>query len=227
MQHRIIDYRIDYLAADGRKRGQEFCTLSTHHDGSRTLRSRSEIFEAEVLRDVVYTVNAGFRPIDALIRVRVKDQFVGSGWFRFSETMAECESFTAAEGRNSQRLELAGPAISFISHAVASDVWHGASIKTEAGLGAQIIGTMLTSSPMHNGSTGPLLGQWPLQAHYLGREDVDTPAGRFEADHIRYEELTGELFLDTWCTADGNRVMLKMYYPPYNSSYVLAGLRVA
>jgi hypothetical protein len=222
MQHRTVSYSIDYLARDGRKRGQEACVLTVHHDGSRTLRSRSEIFEAEVLRDVVYTVDRDYRPMDALIRVSVKDRFVGSGWFRFTPTMAECESFTAAEGRLSQRVDLPEQAMSFISHAVSSDVWHGASIVKKPGLGAQKIGVMLSSSPKHNGSTGPALCWWPLQAHFLGVEKVETPAGVFDAEHIRYEELTGELFLDTWCTADGDRVMLKMYYPPYDSSYLLA-----
>jgi len=224
MQHRTIDYRIDYLAADGRKRGQEFCTLTSHHDGRRTLRARSEIFGAEVLRDVIYTVDAAFRPIDALIRVSMQDRFVGSGWFRFTDMLAECESQTAAEGRLSQRIELAAPAASFITHAVASDVWHGASIVKSQDLGAQMIGTVLSASPLHNGSSGPSLGHWPLQAHYLGCEPVETPAGRFEAEHVRYEELSGELFLETWCTADTNRIMLKMYYPPYDSSYVLAAI---
>ena len=225
MRHQTIDYSIDYLAANGGKRGHEQCTLTTHHDGRRTLRARSEIFDAEVLRDVVYTVDAAFRPIDALIRVSLKDRFVGCGWFRFTEAMAEYEGYTAADGRLSQRRELASPARSFITHAVASDVWHGASIKKSEGLGAQKIGEVLSASPLHNGSSGPSLGTWPLQAHFLGREQIKTPAGRFDAEHIRYEEPSGELFLETWCTADANRIMLKMYYPPYDSSYVLTSLR--
>jgi len=225
VQHQTIDFSIDYLAADGRKRGQEQCTLTTHHDGRRTLRARSEIFDAEVLRDVVYTVDAAFRPIDALIRVSLKDEFVGCGWFRFTDAMAEYEGYTAAEGRLSQRFELATQAQSFITHAVSSDVWHGASIKKSENLGAQKIGEVLSSSPLHNGSSGPSLGRWPLQAHFLGYDQIDTPSGRFEAEHIRYEEHSGALFLETWCTADPNRIMLKMYYPPYDSSYVLTSLR--
>ncbi len=225
MQHRTIDYAIDYLAADGRKRGQEFCTLTTHHDGSRTMRARSEIFDSEVLRDVVYTVDAGFRPIDAMIRVSLRDKFVGAAWFRFTDSMAECETYTAAEGRMSQRMDLTARPASFLTHAVTCDVWHAAGIQKVEGLGAQAIPSILSSSPLHNGSSGPSLGRWPLQAHFLGIEWIETPCGRFEAEHIRYEEPTGELFLETWCTADSNRIMLKMYYPPYDSSYLLASLK--
>ena len=111
-----------------------------------------------------------------------------------------------------------------MTHAVSSDVWHGASIRKESSCGVQTIDGLFSSSPLHNGSTGPSLGRWPLQAHYLGIESVAVPAGAFEAEHIRYEEPTGELFLDTWCTTDTDRVMLRMTYPAYNSSYVLTSL---
>lgn len=224
MQHQTIDFAIDYLDADGNQRGQEICTLTTHRNGHRTLRARSEIWDSEVLRDVVYTVSADFRPMDALIRVSLRDAFVGTALFLFRDHAAECESDTAADGRLSQRLDLAARPISFITHAVSADVWHGASIAKRPGLGAQPLQSILSSSPLHNGSSGPSLGRWPLQAHFMGVEQVITPAGSFAAEHIRYEEPTGELFLDTWCTADANRIMLRMYYPPYNSSYVLASL---
>ena len=228
MQHQTIDYSIDYLGPDGGKRGQEICTLTTHRNGRRTLRARSEIFDSEVLRDVVYTVDAEFKPVDALVRVSLRDAFVGTGVFLFRDSEAECQSFTAAEGRVSQVLDLPSPTRSFISHAVSGDVWHGAGIDKRLDLGAQPIGDILSASPLHNGASGPLLCRWPLHAHFLGYEPIKTPAGVFEAEHIRYEEPTGALFLDTWCTADTNRIMLQMYYPPYNSSYVLssiAGLR--
>ena len=224
MRHRTITYGIDYLASDGRRRGREACALTLHADGGRTLRARSEIFDSEVLRDVTYSVDRAFRPLDAAIRVSVQDRLVGTAWFRFAPAHAECEAWTAAEGRLSQRLELPGRAASFLTHAVAGDVWHGAGIRREHGLGAQPISPLPSASPLHNGASGPYLGFWPLQAHWLGEEEIEVPAGRFRAEHIRYEEPDGRLFLDTWCTADEARIMLRMYYPPYESSYVLASL---
>ena len=50
------------------------------------------------------------------------------------------------------------------------------------------------------------------------------PAGTFEAEHVRYVEEDGALWLDMWCTNDTDRVMLRMYYPVYDSSYVLSSL---
>jgi hypothetical protein len=51
-----------HRCADGFKRRQESCTLTTDVDGRRTFCTRLEIFEADVLRDVVYTVDADCAP---------------------------------------------------------------------------------------------------------------------------------------------------------------------
>ena len=224
MKHRSHRFSIDYVGADGAKRGQEHCHVTVHQDGSRTLRATSEIFDSEVLRDVVYTVDADYRPKELLVRVSVQDRFVGSGWFQIGARAAEGESVTAAEGRLSQRIPLEKPAVSFITHAVSSDVWHAASVPRVIDPAGVVLDPVLTCSPRHNGSTGPMLSFWPLRAFYLGDEEVETPAGRFMTEHVRYEELSGALFLDTWNTADGDRVMVKMWYPPYQSSYLLTSL---
>ena len=224
MQHRTLNYNIDYLSADGTKRGREPCTVTVHGDGRRTIRARSEIYDTEILRDVTYTVDENYRPVDAFVRVTVQDRFVGSSWFRFHGSMAECEGFTASEGRISQRLRLSKPAPSFISHAVATDVWHCANIKKDAALGGQLIDAVPGCSPLPNGASGPMLGLWSKRAEYVGIENIEVPAGKFEAEHVRYVEDDGALWLEMWCTNDDDRVMLRMSYPGYDSSYVLSSL---
>jgi hypothetical protein len=225
MKHRTLDYEVDYLGRDGGIRGRERALVTVHEDGRRTLRALCEIFDSEVLRDVTYTVDAGYRPIEAFVRTTVRDRPLGSAWFRFRDGAVECEAETAEGERLSQSEPLAAPARSFLSHAVTGDVWHAASIAKDPGLGPQAIEPLPSCSPLHNGASAPSLGRWPLRAVFLGIEPVDSVIGRVEAEHIRYEEPTGELFLDTWCTADGDRVLLRMYYPPYESSYVLRSLR--
>lgn len=225
MKHRTLEYEVDYIRRDGKPRGQERVLVTVHEDGRRTLRTLSEIFEAEVLRDVTYTVDADYRPLEAFVRVSVQDRYLGSAWFRFHDTLVECETASAEGVRATESMPLEAPAMSFLSHAVASDVWHGAAIRKQPGLGPQAITPLLTCSPRHDGSTAPKLGTWPLRAVFLGIEPVDTVAGSIEAEHIRYEEPNGELFLDTWCSADGDRILLRMYYPPFESTYRLRSLR--
>ena len=224
MQHRTINYNIDYLRADGTKRGKEPCIVTVHGDGRRTIRARSEIYDTEILRDVTYTVDENYRPVDAFIVVTVQDKCVGSCLFRFHGCIAECEGFTAGEGRISQRLDLSGPVQSFITHAVATDVWHCANIKKDPAAGAQPIDAIPGCSPLPNGASGPMLGYWSKWAEYVGIEEIEVPAGTFEAEHVRYVEDDGSLWLDMWCTNDPDRIMLRMYYPVYDSSYVLSSL---
>ena len=195
MKHRELRYEVDYLTADGTKRGQEPCTVTVHADGQRTIRARSEIFDTEIVRDVVYTVGADFRPIDCFIKVRQYDTVIGSTWFRFDGTVAECEGFTANEGRISHRFDLAGPPQSFITHAVTTNVWHCTNIKKDPALGRQLIDPIPSCSPLANVASGPMLGLWPMTAEYIGVETITVPGGTFESEHVRYVEVDGSLWL--------------------------------
>lgn len=223
MRHRTFSYGIDYVGADGRRRGREACRLTMHADGGRTLTARSEIFDSQVLRDVTYRVDRAFLPLDAYVRVDVAGAFKGAAFFRFGAPHSECSGHGAREGEFVQRMAVAAPPRSFISHAVSGDVWHGAGVEKRFGR-SELIEPILTASPLHNGASCPMLGRWPLRAVYLGEEEVAVPAGTFRAERIRYEEPDGALFLDTWCTPDERRIMLKMFYPPYDSSYLLTDL---
>ena len=60
-----------------------------------------------------------------------------------------------------------------------------------------------------------------VKAKFIDVKVIETPAGKFEAEHIQYYEKDNSLWLEMWCTNDIDRVMLKMYYPIYDSYYVL------
>lgn len=86
------------------ERGREWVSVSVSPDGSRTLSARCEMDDSQVERHVVYAVDARWRPLDASIRLSVRGAFTGSGWFRFAEDMAECETLMVDGGRVSQRI---------------------------------------------------------------------------------------------------------------------------
>ena len=52
MQHRTLRYTIAYLTKEGKERGREWCVLSLHGNGDRTMRAMCEMGDSEVLRDV-------------------------------------------------------------------------------------------------------------------------------------------------------------------------------
>jgi len=70
----------------------------------------------------------------------------------------ECETFTAPEGRISQRMEHRTPPLrTFQHHAIACDAWHLRLFDRTKGPGVQGIDEFLLSSPDHRGATGPML----------------------------------------------------------------------
>ena len=159
MKHQTIRGRIDYLTDGIGEMGREWFTLTAHGNGDRTTRSLTEMDDYELVRDVTYTVDRQFRPLDCFTRVLVKDRLVGTGWCRFSEGLAECETWTAAEGRVSQRWPLAEPLRFFGPHSVLNDVWQMASFDFSKSERIQPfpVAWRLWSSPLIWGGSGPLL----------------------------------------------------------------------
>lgn len=221
MQHRTYSYKIQYLGPQG-ERGREFCTVTVHGNGDRTIRALCEMDDSGVLRDVTSTVDRNFVPKDCFVRVSVKDEFLGSSWFRFSGNRVECEGFTAKEGRISQIMEFARPPHSFITHPVACDVWHFAGIDRTAGDRIQEM-EGASCSPLPNGASGPMLGRTTHRVRYVGRETIDSPAGRFETEHAQYVKQDGTVGLDAWCTPN-DRVLVKMGFPILSTTYNLMEL---
>ena len=111
-----------------------------------------------------------------------------------------------------------------ISHAVAADVWHSANIIKKTSIGIQKISPIYSSSHLPNGASDSTIFRWDLKAKFIKITEVQTKAGIFEAEHIQYFEKDNSLWLEMWCTNDIDRIMLKMYYPVYNSYYVLKQL---
>ncbi|HPF25928.1 MAG TPA: hypothetical protein P5528_02965 [Steroidobacteraceae bacterium] len=183
MSHRTLRGKLGYFHNRLGDIGREWFTVTVMPDGCRTLRAHCEMDDDVVLRDVTYTVDAGWRPLDAFIRLSVQNRFVGSSWFRFAGCSVECEGNTAAEGRFAQRIELPAPAVRFGTHSLITDGWHGALWRAD-GPPIQSIPQQPASSHAANGATGPmiLLGDSTLKR--VGEERLRVPAGDFATEHF-------------------------------------------
>jgi len=226
--HRLQRGQIRYTSQKpdrmNQERGREWYTTVRHADGSRTISAHCEIDDRPcVMRDITYAVDANWMPQDCFVRLSVADRFRGSGWFRFHPTFAECESFTALEGRVSQRMDLHSPLVSFQNHAIACDSWHLRLYPLKRGPGRHRIEQILLSSPDHRGATGPLLFSIGMNIDYLGAETITVGAGTFEALHFQFpgsDELPVEHPpYDMWCTADGEYTFLKGGVAGYMQTY--------
>ncbi len=211
------------------ERGREWVAVSVSPDGSRTLTARCEIDDSQVERHVVYAVDAGWRPLDASIRLSVRGTFSGSGWFRFADHRAECETLMAEGGRVSQSIgrrlgDQGEHATSFGAHPVACDVWHLGGYQPR-GVPSDPVGhTAFMSSLLANGASGPMLSTMSYRVEELGVEDVVVPAGTFTCHHYRYVFDDGHPDEHVWYTGD-DLILVKLRWDLLRTTYVLTELK--
>ena len=171
--------------------GRETFHVTVHDDGSRTLRCVCEMDNVPLVRDVVYTVNARFEALDSFVRLSAQGAFIGSGWFRFTDSVAEGEVVTAKEGRLSQRIETPGRVKLFGSHPLCVDIWKCAHTPAERIGETQPLTNCFSSSLVPNGASGPLMVTKTYDIVFRGEETIETPAGRFDCLRYSWDTYTG------------------------------------
>jgi hypothetical protein len=212
----------------GATRGREHFRIDVHGDGTRTIAAHGEIDDAPaVVRDVNLRVGADRQPLECFVRICVGGSFRGSAWFRFGDNIAECEAFTAEEGRLSQRMTIDGRLPAFGNHAMINDGYLLSLYDLAQGPGVQVTKGLLLSSPDHRGATGPMLFGVDLAIEYVGPERIEVGAGVFDALHFRMVDVPGlpleHPAYDLWCTSDGDYVLLKAAVGGYmQTAYELA-----
>lgn len=215
--HRSVRGTIRYTSNKpermGQERGREYFMINVHSDGKRTCIAHCEIDDRpSVMRDITYSLDENWYPTDCFVRLTVNDRFVGSGWFRFGADSAECETWTALEGRVRQLMQTNGRLRSFQNHAIQCDAWH-LRLYDRRRRGVQTIDELFLSSPDHRGATGPLLFRAGLCIDFVGEEQLEVGAGSFDSLHFRFVSAPGLPVehppYDIWCTADDDFIFLK------------------
>lgn len=206
--------RIEYRSAKGGNIwGIEQWSIHRAADGLRVFTAHCEMtFAGEsTVRDSVLSVHADFHPHDAFVRIMRQGRVTGTGWFRFTDTEATCESWTEAEGRISQRMPIERPIRGFGIHAVQGDRWLGATFPYDKGPGhVQFFGRNLLHSLHHFGATGPFITTSQSGLRYVGPETVTVPAGTFDCHRIAFVGLTNDHpDYDMWLTRDGDFLYVK------------------
>lgn len=212
-------------------RGGETFILTVHTDGRRTLRAHCAIDEnsPRVLRDSITTLDKDWRPTEAFSQISVDEKFVGSAWYRFTDTYAECEGWTVREGRNTQRIEYDRRPAIFGTHPIQADAMHCNVYDLSKGVGEQQSHFIAMNSFHHRGADGPVLltRASGLTVAYLGKEKVTVEAGTFDSHHFRIGKSTDDAYMGSdihppyhmWTTTDGDYVMLKAYVTGYMQTY--------
>lgn len=221
MKHRRVSGKVRYTSKKpeflDQQRGQEWFTFTRHTDGKVSFRAHCEIWAPDptVMRDIVYSLDERGRPMDLHVRLTVGDAFMGSGWFRFSDTLIECESYGPSIGRISQRMPVTAPYDGVGTHPIVGDAYMCRVMDLSRGPHRRKITTYLPS-PDHRGATPPMISRVEIGLEYVGDETVTVEAGTFAARHFRFVDDDGpgmggvqHPVYDMWVTADEDYLFLK------------------
>jgi hypothetical protein len=206
--------RIAYThAATGELWGEEHFAIVRGAEGDRTLTAHCEMAfgDDQVVRETVLTVAADWRPRDAYVSIRNHGRVTGCGWFRFTESEAECESWTEAQGRISQRIKIDGPMRGFGLHALATDGWMASTFPFERGPGhVHHWPHNLIHSLHHFGATGPFIHTSATGFRYVGPERITVQAVEMDCRRIAFVGMTNaHPPYDMWVSADGDCLYVK------------------
>lgn len=223
--------RVEYIGADsGEVWGFEDWSITRGADGLRVFSAHCEMRfgDDDVVRDSTLSVHPDFHPHDAYVRIMNRGAVTGTGWFRFTDSEATCESWTLHDGRISQRYPIQRPIRGFGVHAVQGDGWLAANYPYDKGPGSTHVWPTrnLIHSLHHFGATGPFIHTSGSGLRYVGDETVTVKAGTFDCYRIAFFGLTNNHpDYDMWLTRDGNFIYVKGVVQGYmNSRFELAEL---
>jgi len=218
--HRTIRGTVRYTSKKperlDQERGREYFTLTQQADGIDVLLAHCEIDdEPNVIRDVSIAMrHVDSSPLDCSVRLTVGNQFEGTGWMRFADGYAECETYNQRDGRIRQKIDTAAPVKWLQSHPIVGDALLMKLYDLDKGPGTTVFNDLFLTSPDHRGATGPMFFITGFSLVYVGEETVTVAAGTFEARHFQVTGTAGNLpeehpAYDVWCTADDDYILLK------------------
>ncbi len=191
MRRRYYSGVIEAIGDTQGLRGLERFSVSVTPDGSRTLHATCEIYDRNVSRDVIYSVDRDFRPMDACVRLIKDGSLLGTGGFA-----------------------------SFDPHPLSCDIWYLARYDHASKQRIQYFDSAL-SSLEHDGCSGPMLHQIRFGIESLGPQMVTVPAGTFETHHYQFHldgSLPEEHPLEQlWCIP-GDFIFVKIRVDGYMST---------
>jgi len=223
----FIEYQTDQADFSSRVWGFEEFRMTRHSDGTRVLRSYCELDDgSNLIRDAIQRVDAVFHPQETMVRLTINDQFVGSTWYHFTDTTAECQGFLASEGRISETVPITRKMRGFGTHALNGDAWMAAKYDLSKGEGIQTFKNNLICSTHHIGATGPAFERSASSdLQYFGKENVKVRAGTFPCYHFAFVNLSnGHPAYHFWTTADGDFLFVKGDVKGFNWSFELVEL---
>lgn len=201
---------------DQRLRGREDWTLTVHPDGSRTMASFVDNFDAGVGYNMMLRVDPAFRPIESFVAHWVGGALKASGHYVVDGDVLR--SSVGVGPRRADAVDSVPPAFSLHAHPVAGDGWRGAWYDmTRRGV---------QTGPNFNlavapDAAKPLVGRLEDESvAWAASETITVPAGSFAVEHFIYRGNA-----DIWI-AMPDRIVVRYATPSADREYVLMNYRV-
>ncbi|MFM2370703.1 MAG: hypothetical protein RIS85_425 [Pseudomonadota bacterium] len=180
--YRHYSGKISYLDGKGNEWGREHFSGSVHTRG-RSLRAVCEMDEAQLLREVSWTVTEDWHPGEGFVRNVRNGRTIGSCWYSINDGIVECEGMTAEEGRISRRIEAMRP-IDFLGmHPLTGDAIT-AMVRGTSEPGKELPLLCAANSTAHLGDEGLSVMLVEPVVAFIGPEEITVGAGTFDA--LRY-----------------------------------------
>ncbi len=203
-------YRYETIS-DRRVRGSERWQFLAHADGSRMLLMWHDLAARNAQFTVVLRVADTFRPLEAFVNYWNGGTYKGSAHFRVDGNRL----FASSAGRSGIRNETIDVPEKFSigTHPVAGDGWH--TWPTDPAVATEQRGLSYALEASTDPAK-PILGTLtPLKVEYLGRETLDTPAGKVATLHLRLAGVN-----ELWITPR-DRLVVRSVIPARNLQYTL------
>jgi hypothetical protein len=199
-----------------RLRARETWRLTAHPDGSRTIRSFVDNFDAETNLNIIHRVSADFRPLESLVTYWTRGEYRGAGMFTVNGSTLNAY-VSGPYGTATENVEVPEK-FSIAPHPLATDSWHTWYFdKGTGGVQTTTIYNLQVTAP-ENGI--PVLGKIHRGTMtYVGAESVTVPAGTFSTDHYRIGEG-----IHVWIEGADN-MMVRYAMPDRDLEYVLTLLK--
>ncbi|MEM7502516.1 MAG: hypothetical protein AAF417_10760 [Pseudomonadota bacterium] len=221
MAHRTLCGTIEYISDGVGVEGSESFRILCFPDGTRMLRAHSEMFNDNLVRETLLTVNEAWQPQTAQMHLMLDDRYVGAGQYTFSSGEVHLHRHTARGGSQDHREPIQTPA--FGGHAVQNDAWlFAASDRQRENDAETLLENVVISSRLPNGADGPALLLSNQRHVFVGNEDVDTKAGRFETRHYEFR-FDGKPPIHYWINGE-DYVLVRARWDLLRQTYDLVSL---
>ena len=209
LQGQIVSWHLD--GDEGVWRSREDFIITRHANGGRVLRAFCQLYDHNIVRDVMTGIDEEMHPRDANVRVVVDGALLGTAWYTFTEGEIHCEA-DVEQGRLSRTESWQGATRGVGTHALPSDAWLLASLDLSGEPGRRTLDEFPIPSTHHLGATAPQLEFVSAEVDYLGDEEVAVTAGTFSCHHLQFVATSNEHPPnDVWVSADGEFIFVKEF----------------